>query len=185
MVMTKTTRLKTPNEKTRRPLPTPPHHDQNDPKFIPEVIYSGPSDPITVKVPAETIRGILSSFEGPPRAVLVGLFQGVSKGMAAARAGVSPSTLLQWERRDPAYAKAVSDALALGFAGVLESELYRRAMAGVDDRGSMRALELVVKARDSTYRDKAGLEVTLIHRAQEAEAALSSGWESEADPTTP
>jgi hypothetical protein len=97
--------------------------------------------------------------------------------MAAAAAGVSEATLEQWEKKHPEFRQATVSAYQMGFRRVFEPELYRRALAGPDDRGSMRALELVTKARDGSYRDKSQVQMEVFHRATEATSGLTGGWQ--------
>jgi len=137
-----------------------------------------------VTVPAEELCGLLAPFNTRARHVLVALLRGYSRGMAATNAGVSESTLGLWEKAHPAFREATVHAYQTGFRRTFEPELYRRAMAGTEDRGSMRALELVTKARDSAYRDKAQMQLEVTHRAVESMGKLVAGW-SEQGPETP
>lgn len=105
------------------------------------------------------------------------LAAGQSRGMAALAGGLTRQGLAAWCKRDRSVAMLLDSCEQLGFSTVLESELYRRALNGESDRGSMRALELVVKARDATYRDKAQVQMEVVHRAQEAVAGAFGGWE--------
>lgn len=130
-----------------------------------------------VTPPAEFLGGLLSPFNTRARAVLVALLRGYSRGMAAAAGGVGETTVEGWEKRHPEFREAMVQCLNLGFRRVFEPELYRRALAGPEDRGSMRALELVTKARDSAYRDKSQVQHELIQRAVEAEVGFTSGWQ--------
>lgn len=137
-----------------------------------------------VTMATETLIGLLKPFNNRARAVLVALLRGYSKGMAATHAGIAEATLANWERAQPAFREATVSAYQAGFRRVFEPELYRRAMAGTEDRGSMRALELVTKARDSAYRDKAQMQLEVVHRAAESMGKLVAGW-SEPAPETP
>lgn len=77
-------------------------------------------------------------------------------------------------RRFEALLKADATLNALiEFAGDIglarfEAELHDRALAGAGDRGSPRALEMVLKRHFPEYRDKAQVEMTHILRAAEA-----------------
>jgi len=98
--------------------------------------------------------------------------------MAAAAGGVTDDTLRAWEKRDPDFAQALSVAQELGYRIVVEAELYDRAFDR-EDRASGRLLELVVKARDSAYREKSQVSMEITHRA---EAAMDSAIEGYASP---
>ncbi len=145
------------------------------------VTYSGSGEHWQVSVPAETVADLLRPFDGRKRAFLASLLNGKSKTMAAAGIGVTPRCTQQWAAKDGSFAEAVELAERIGFAGVVESELYRRALAGAEDRGSMRALELVVKSRDASYREKQQVQMDIIVQARESQARLVAGWEQEAD----
>lgn len=132
---------------------------------LPAVKYSGPSDHWQVDVPAEELVKLIAPFQGAKRAYLVALLNGKSKKMAAASIGLNDRSIRNWAQRDPSFGQAVGIVYDVGFSTVIESELYRRAMAGPDDRGSMRALELIVKSRDADYRDKASLELSMVRAA--------------------
>lgn len=135
-------------------------------------------DGFTVTIPADVLTGRLGPFNTRARVILIHLLKGYSRGMAAVQAGVSEDALENWEKRVPEFRAATVWAHQTGFRRVFEPELYRRAMAGSEDRGSMRALELVTKARDSAYRDKSQVQHEIITRAQEQTASLTQGWQS-------
>jgi len=124
------------------------------------------------------VVGLVAPFDGKRRAVLTALLNGSSKSMAAAGAGVTPRSVQLWEKADEAFRNAVAAAEQIGFAGVIESELYRRALAGQEDRGSMRALEMVVKSRDAAYREKSQISLEVVQRAEETHRRLVDGWNS-------
>jgi len=147
-----------------------------------EIIYSRPGDSWQVNVPAEAVARVLAPFLGRKRAFLVRLLNGWSKRAAATGAGVSVRTTQLWAKADGEFAESVAFCESVGFSTVIESELYRRALAGVADRGSMRALELVVKSRAPEYREKAQIQLDVIQQASEASARLVAGWQ-ENNPT--
>lgn len=118
-----------------------------------EVTYSLPGDAWQVSVPVEAVADVLAPFGARKRAFLVRLLNGWSKKAAAAGAGVSVRTTQLWAKAELEFADAVHFCEEAGFASVVESELYRRAFAGAKDKGSMRALELVLKSRSPKYRD--------------------------------
>lgn len=137
-----------------------------------------------VTLDVEALRGLLLPFNGRARHVLVSLLRGYSQRMAAASAGIDPETLRRWGLRHPEFAAAVKQAEGLGFSRVFERELYSRAMAGPEDRGSMRALELVTKARAAEYREKTQVQMEVVHRAQEAMTGAFGGWDQPDTSTT-
>lgn len=65
----------------------------------------------------------------------------------------------------------------VGFAAGPEAELYRRALAGPSDPGSMRALEMVLKSRSPAYQEKHPFEKDSIAEAGRAITALATGWQ--------
>lgn len=138
---------------------------------------------ILPELDAETIDGIgglLDSFNGPARRVCLSLLQGASILQAAASAGKAKNTIDSWRQADVTFQRAVGLCLDLGSA-LYEGELHSRALAGPDDRGSMRALELVVKARNPDYRDKAQVQMGVIHVFKQA-LSDAGGWRGEALP---
>jgi len=137
-----------------------------------------------VTIPASELAGLIGPWNTRARVILIHLLKGYSRGMASTQAGVSEDALANWEKAHPAFREATVYAYQMGFRRTFEPELYRRAMAGTEDRGSMRALELVTKARDSAYRDKAQMQLEVTHRAVESMGKLVAGW-SEPSPETP
>ena len=105
----------------------------------------------------------------------VALLSGKSLRIAATMAGFSPETIRQWLQKYPDVRYAVLTAEAIG-ASVFERELERRALAGSDDRGSVRALELVVKARMPEYRDKTQVQMDVVHKAESAVLDIVGDW---------
>lgn len=110
---------------------------------------------------AENLAGLLSAFSARARRILLSLLSGASLRRAAASGGIGESTLSNW-RRVPEFDNAIEVAQVLGSARY-EDELHDRALGGPDDRGSMRALELVVKARNADYRDKSQVQHGVVH----------------------
>ncbi len=148
------------------------------------VTYSGPADSWQISVPAETVMRLIAPFDGRRRAVLTALLNGSSKSMAAVSAGVTTRSVQLWEKADEGFQNAVALAERIGFACIIESELYRRALAGAEDRGSMRALEMVVKSRDAAYREKAQVTLDVVHRAEDNLHRLTAGWDSDSESDT-
>lgn len=129
-----------------------------------------------ISLAPEFVTGLLEPFGGRARIVLAALLNGYSERMAAVQAGISGETVRQWRLKDPKFAEACQKALDAGFARVFESELYDRALDR-EDRGSMRALELVVKARSADYREKTQAQISVIHAAADAFGAASA-WKA-------
>jgi len=143
------------------------------------VSYSAPTLPFQVEVPVEHVAEVLVEFDGRRRAFLVALLNGYSKRAAAASVGVTARTVQLWAKKDDLFAEAVRYCEDIGFTAVIETELYRRAVAGTADRSSMRALELVLKSRDSRYREKgAGEGFAVRQRSEEAVHRTTQGWDS-------
>lgn len=128
----------------------------------------------------EEISGLLDGFSGRARRVCLLLLGGASLLQAAAGAALSRGTLDNWRQGNAAFQRAVGLCLDLGSA-LYEGELHSRALAGPDDRGSMRALELVVKARNPDYRDKAQIQMGVLHVFKQG-LSDAGGWKSEALP---
>lgn len=115
------------------------------------VSYSHPRDPWQVEVPGDDIAALLAPWNGRRRAYLVALLNGCSKRQAAARAGVTPRACQLWAKANPAFQRAVSACLDIGLGTVVEPELYARALDR-EHKGSLRALELVLRSRSEDYR---------------------------------
>ena len=128
----------------------------------------------------EDIAGLLDGFNGRARSICLLLLGGASILQAAAGAGLARGTLDNWRQADAAFQRAVGLCLDLGSA-LYEGELHSRALAGPDDRGSMRALELVVKARNPDYRDKQQIQMGVLHVFKQG-LSDAGGWRGEALP---
>lgn len=89
---------------------------------------------------------------------------------------MSPAELKAKLNADPALREAYEVAESMAIAP-LEDELRSRALAGADDRGSMRALEIALKAADPRYRDAASLQLTVVGAASRAEADVQNRWQ--------
>ena len=150
-----------------------------------QVTYSRRNEPWQVTVNEDAVAELIQPFGARQRGFLVRLLNGYSKGMAASAVGVSVRATQLWAKKNRAFAEAVSECEQVGFATVIESELYRRALGGVEDRGSMRALELVLKSRSSDYRDgSTGTDRQSLVTAAAAEMAITDRWrESQSEAT--
>jgi hypothetical protein len=127
------------------------------------------------------ILGLLATVEAHAgdRGVMfgLGLLRGWSRTMAAVPTGVSETSIRRWEERHYELGEAFERLEQIGFAVTMERELYERAMAGPDDRSSARLLEIVVKARDPKYRDKAQIDITHSVASRKAMTSLTAGWQ--------
>ena len=136
-----------------------------------------------VTLPGEVVGGLLQTAMDRAgdggKMVAAGLLRGQSWRMAAACAGLDDETVKKWCKKDQILNDCLNTCFSLGFSRTFESELYNRALAGSEDRGSIRALEMVVKARAPEYRDKAQVQMDVVHRAVEAGQALTAGWQDE------
>lgn len=128
----------------------------------------------------EELWGVLSGFDRRARNILLILLEGGSEREAARAVGITRQTIYNWKDKDPAFKEAVALFGDFGVS-VFESELRRRALAGVADKHSMRALELALKAKAPEYRDKQALNITLRAEAEGAAATFVGGWGSNDD----
>lgn len=126
----------------------------------------------------EWIAGRLSPFNGRARVFLSALLGGASIKAGAIMASLSTNTIDRWRKDHPEFKQAVEDCLNAGFATVIEAELYRRALAGSDDRGSMRALELIVRARAPEYREQRDTKLSVMVQAADTMSSLVAGWQA-------
>lgn len=124
------------------------------------------------------MTGFLRPFSGPARTLLIGLLQGRSLLQACVTARITDTTARLWQREDPEFRQAVEFAQQLGFASTIESELYHVALDR-SHRGQIRALEIIAKARRPEYREKAQVQMTVIHQAEEASSNVIDGWQSD------
>lgn len=104
--------------------------------------------------------------------VAIRLVQGWPRSLAIVGSGLSDAALRHECQKDPLVSRTLAQLEDAGFQSKFVTELYRRAMAGTDDRGSVRALEMVVKARDVSYQEKSALH---LHVIAEAEASIERG----------
>ena len=146
---------------------------------IPESHLQGPGE---WNPSVEVLRGLLTDLDPHARRIVLALSQGQTKKMAALSAGCTPVYIYDRIKKDRVFSTACDVAETIGVAGTLERELYRRAMAGADDRGSMRALEIALKARSPEYREKSQVQHEIITRAQEATGSLTGGWQALPEP---
>ena len=132
--------------------PNAPEQLANVPGVV-RVRYSGEDDAFQVDMLQEFVEDLLRPFDGRRRAFLTALLNGRSRRAAAARIGVSVRCTQLWASKDAAFATTVDACDSIGFAAVIEEHLYSRALDR-SDPGSARCLEMVVKARDPSYRDR-------------------------------
>lgn len=135
---------------------------------------------LVVTVPGALIIGLLRDVQSRAGsegvAIARALIGGQPPYMAALNGGISHTELQRRRKADPELSEAYSTAENIGIACTIEAELHRRAMAGPEDRGSMRALELALKSRRADYRDRQQVETTHIIRASEAADAYAGDW---------
>ncbi len=153
----------------------------------PLTLTTGPSDieitPVSWKTPNGLKRGLLRLARihaakldniGTQRLerCAAALLAGQSWAIAAASIGLSSRDLRKLRNSDRELGEWLETCEDLGFSNVIESELYSRAMGGPDDRGSIRALELLIKSRRQEYREKVAGEITVAHRVDAAFGAF-------------
>jgi hypothetical protein len=155
-----------------------------DPIVDPVRIEISPVGSAMMELDPQVAAGLCQPFSGRARTVLLALLQGWSRTQAAAFAGVTDSAVRQWGQQDRAFSEAVEAAQSLGFARGPESELYKRAFAGEEDRGSMRALELIIKARSPEYREKVQTRLDVVHHAERMMGAMADGWRDDTLPSS-
>ncbi len=119
--------------------------------------------------------GLLRSRNSREKAAILGMAKGEGRRSAAIRLGISPIELYNLMNEDPDLREAIEFAEAIAIAQP-EGELRRRALAGNDDRGSMRALEIYLKRHDPAYRDAPSTQITLVNEASRAQASVQSRW---------
>ena len=163
-------------------IPWGPYPRPDEPQSLPltDVLsFEDRTDSITgMRLDGAEIVGLLEPFNGRARAALIALLRGASRTQAAVAAGIDIDTMRGWERKHEQFATATATCANWGFATVFERELMSRALAGADDRGSMRALELIIKARDASYREKQQIQMEHIIRARAAQDTLVAGWQA-------
>ena len=140
----------------------------------PVVMGVSPQGFVSLDLDVETVTGLLQPFSGRARKAIEGLLNGMTFGMAYVNAGYTNESFRLARMRDPEFAAAVEKAADMGFRRVYERELYDRALDR-NDRASGRLLELILKARSADYREKAQLQMSVIHAAADAFGS-AGGW---------
>lgn len=134
---------------------------------------------------ADEVRGLIEAVGARAGAsaqrVGIRLAQGWPRSMAVIGSGLSQPQLRDLCRRDDRVSGLLQELEEAGFAMRWEGELYRRAMAGKDDRGSMRALEILLKQRDPSYHDKYSVEHHLRVEADKSMRLGGGGWQDRGD----
>lgn len=110
--------------------------------------------------------------------VAIRLVQGWSRSMAVVGSGITNPQLTHLCKNDPESAAILQQLEDVGFATRWEGELYSRAAAGKDDRGSMRALEMLLKARSPIFQEKFAVQHSLMTAAEGARRQATVGWNS-------
>lgn len=130
-----------------------------------------------------TLIGHLRKLDRRGQQVVLAIASGESRRSAAVRIGITYSLLAAECSRPGPLSEAVAFASELQ-TGTFENELSRRALAGDSDRGSMRALELILKRQDPAYRDQGSLEIRAVTEAAKAVGDVQSRW-VDVTPQTP
>lgn len=132
-------------------------------------------------IPSGFITGLLSACEGRAgvagRLIGMALMRGLPRRMACLKAGISRSSMDSWAKSDRELAELWRVCEDIGLSQTLEAELYSRAMAGPEDRGSARLLEIALKARMPEYNEKRTAMLDVVEKAAEAQASIAAGWQ--------
>ena len=113
----------------------------------------------------------------PMQKVAIRLAQGWSRSMAVLGSGISAPQLQRMCQKHPAAADILQQLEDAGFARRWEGELYSRAEAGKDDRGSLRALEMLLKARNPQYQEKSALNLHVMNAAERSIQGANAAYE--------
>lgn len=111
--------------------------------------------------------------------VAIRLLQGWPRSMAVLGTGMSEPQLRDLCKRDSVIREILTNCEEAGFNSRIVTELYDRALAGKDDRGSLRALEIVAKSRGPQFNEKVAHTHHLAREAESSRMAQTSGWQNE------
>lgn len=114
----------------------------------------------------------------PGQKIGLNLLRGFPRQLALVGSGISIVQLNRMCKADPEFAADILACEESGFASGPLYELYRRAMAGAEDRGSLRALEIIVKARMPEYGEKFAHEHRLIRDAEDSITRAGATYEA-------
>ena len=117
----------------------------------------------------------------PWQKIGLNLSRGYPRQLAVVGSGWSVVQLTRACKADPDLDAALLAIEEAGFASGPLAELYRRAMAGSDDRGSLRALEIIVKARMPEYGEKFAHEHRLIRDAEDSITVGTKAYDDRLD----
>lgn len=140
------------------------------------------SDREVTEAGESVVIGLLAPFGVRARIYLRSIAAGLPARQARKLANLDEQTVSDWRRTDDLFAMAEQECQGMG-TGRFESELYRRALAGADDRGSIRALEIVMKQRDPSYRDKGNTQIAIMVQQREQRERRYAGWQQNYDVT--
>lgn len=124
--------------------------------------------------------GRLRRWPRPIRAALLALLEGHSRRAACAAVGHGPQWLDRLAQRSEALAIDLTDAEQIGLGSIIEGEIWRRALSGEADRGSMQALLALARARIPEYREQSMVQLDISRRAADAIRAIAAGWQESA-----
>jgi hypothetical protein len=110
------------------------------------------------------------------KVAILGLARGETRRTMAIRLGMGVSALEGYIARDGELREAVEFAEAIAIQP-LEAELRSRALAGAEDKGSIRALEISLKKLDPAYRDNQQIQLTLVQGAARAQSSVQDRWQ--------
>ena len=138
--------------------------------------------PSLYEMAEEHLWGLLGSRGEREKIAILGLARGETRRTMAIRLGVGVSYLDGYIARDGELREAVEFAEAIAIQP-LEAELRSRALAGADDKGSIRALEISLKKLDPAYRDNQQIQLTLVQGAARAQSTVQDRWSPPKDVT--
>ncbi len=151
----------------------------------------GKDDDVGVEVMVGLVQRIEAHAGALGRLVAIQLLKGHAKYKACARAGTSENVFFRHVAAGNAeLLDLLTQCERIGFSRTFEAELFSRALAGPEDRGSARLLEVALKQRDPSYRDKSDVSVTVVQQAREAAMIGAGGYAPErrvlaVEPPTP
>lgn len=138
-----------------------PYQDPASPEPPVDVLAIAAAAPWANSEGREGICGLIAPYSRKARNLLIDLVSGSTLTTARARQVLPQASFDYWRDNWPEYRAAVDACYELGTLR-FEDELRRRALAGIDDKASMRALELIAKSRNADYRDRAQQDMAIV-----------------------